>query len=90
MAVNVLIWQHVSSSECHLEASSIKYTEGIPLAYFIYFVIISDTIGGPDQKQDKIAAHKSTDCPQFGMCMISMITKGVIKVDYVWPRSKDA
>jgi hypothetical protein len=74
-----LIWQHVSSSECHLEASSIKHTEGIPLGYFIYFLIIFDTMGGPEHKQDTIAAHKSTDCAKFEMCMISMIPNAVVK-----------
>ena len=78
-----LIWQHVSSSDCHLEASSIKYTEGVPLGYSVYFVILSDTMGGPEHKQDTIAAHKSTDCAQFGMYMISTIPKAVIKVDHV-------
>jgi len=40
-------------------------------------------MGGPENKQDKIATHKSMDCAQFGLCMISMITQDVIKVDYV-------
>jgi hypothetical protein len=42
-------------------------------------------MGGPEIKQDTIATHKSRDCAQFGMWMISMITKSVIKVDYVTP-----
>jgi hypothetical protein len=40
---------------------------------------------GPENKQDTIATPKSMDCAQFGMCMISMITKDVIKLDYVMP-----
>jgi len=58
-----LIWQHVSSSERHLEASSINYTEGIPLGYFIYFVIISETMGGPEHKQGTIAAQNRRTAP---------------------------
>jgi hypothetical protein len=56
-----LIWEHISSSEHHIEASSIKYTEGIPLGYFIYFVIISDTMGGLENKQDTYNSSAQTD-----------------------------
>ena len=42
-------------------------------------------MGEPEHKQDITAAHKSTDCAQSGMYMISMIPKGVIKLDYVTP-----
>ena len=42
-----------------VHASSIKYTEGIYLGYYVYFVIISDTMCGPGHTQDNVAAHKS-------------------------------